>query len=223
MSKIKNAFLLTIAITGISMIFSNQIFAASGKGMTWGKSSHDNNLGIDLVGCYGSPLPTGQTSCNAYTGDTSCATKLPVLCIKKDNSPRPNYAVPLPSLGVKEAAYYKGWAGGHLATTLPTVGSSIAPPLLTNGQINTSPYTGDNICKTTFGDGWKMAEHHDGKYVSGMGLNYIYGNTSWNSVSPWPASGLLSGGWSFYAYGNVRNDMRYWVRINDQPANCWDI
>jgi hypothetical protein len=210
MSKIKNAILISIAVTTVLITYSNQVFATGGKGLTWGKYPHNANLGIDRVGCFGLPNTVTGTSCNAYTGDTSCATKLPVLCIKKDNSPRPNYAVPLPSSGVMEAAYYHGWAGGHIATTLPTVGSSIAPPLI-NGLINTSPYTGDNICKTAFGAGWKMAEHHDGKYISGMGLN-----------SAWSNSGLLTGGWAFYAYGNVRDDMRYWVRINDQPANCWN-
>jgi hypothetical protein len=30
------------------------------------------------------------------------------------------------------------------------------------------------------------------------------------------------GGWGFRAYGNVRNDLHFWVKINDQPANCWN-
>jgi hypothetical protein len=38
-----------------------------------------------------------------------------------------------------------------------------------------------------------MAEHHDG-----------------------------GGGWSWYAYGHVRTDTRYWVYINDTSGNCWN-
>lgn len=73
--------LLALVVIGTS----TSAFAAGGKGMTWGKIAHNNTLGIDLVSCH-----AGSVSCNGYTGDTSCATKLPVLCIKVDNSPRPN-------------------------------------------------------------------------------------------------------------------------------------
>ncbi|CAF4235070.1 unnamed protein product, partial [Adineta steineri] len=30
-----------------------------------------------------------------------------------------------------------------------------------------------------------------------------------------------SGGWRYYSYGNVRNDTRFWMDINDQPTTCW--
>jgi hypothetical protein len=29
-------------------------------------------------------------------------------------------------------------------------------------------------------------------------------------------------GWAFYAYGNLPDDARFGVHIDDQPANCWD-
>ncbi|OJT22093.1 flagellar hook-length control protein [Archangium sp. Cb G35] len=71
-----------------------------------------------------------------------------------------------------------------------------------NGHITTTPpvqgltltsaAVADQICAASFGSGWRMAQFHDG------------------------------GGWNFYAYGNVRNDMRFWVHISDQPANCWN-
>lgn len=57
----------------------------------------------------------------------------------------------------------------------------------------TSLAVANQICAANFGAGWRMAEFHDG-----------------------------GGGWAFRAYGNVRNDLRYWVYINDQPANCWN-
>ena len=56
-----------------------------------------------------------------------------------------------------------------------------------------SPAAADQICVNYFGAGWRMAEFHDG-----------------------------GGGWSFYVYGNVRTDTSLWVRISDQPANCWN-
>jgi hypothetical protein len=50
----------------------------------------------------------------------------------------------------------------------------------------------DGLCLALFGPGWRMAEFHDGS------------------------------GWSFDAYGDVRDDSRLWVAINDQKANCWN-
>lgn len=55
-----------------------------------------------------------------------------------------------------------------------------------------SPQAGDALCLATHGPGWRMAEFHDG----------------------W--------GWGLRAFGNVREDTRFWVRINDQKANCWN-
>lgn len=48
------------------------------------------------------------------------------------------------------------------------------------------------ICENTLGKGYQMASHHDG----------------------W--------GWNFRAYGNVRDDTRYWITVKDQAnAHCW--
>lgn len=54
----------------------------------------------------------------------------------------------------------------------------------------------NSYCETQFGPGWRAAEFHDG----------------------W--------GWSFQAYGGTVSapsvpSTRFWVHINDQPANCW--
>ena len=56
----------------------------------------------------------------------------------------------------------------------------------------TSLAAANQMCTTFFGAGWRMAEFHDG----------------------W--------GWGMSAFGNVRSDTRFWVHINDQPANCWN-
>lgn len=54
----------------------------------------------------------------------------------------------------------------------------------------------DAYCVAKFGASWRFAEFHDG----------------------W--------GWNFQAYGGTVNapavpSSRFWVYINDQPANCW--
>lgn len=50
----------------------------------------------------------------------------------------------------------------------------------------------DDACATEFGAGWRTAEFHDG----------------------W--------GWNFIAYGNVGEEPRFWVNIDDQPGGtCW--
>lgn len=59
--------------------------------------------------------------------------------------------------------------------------------------------------------------------MDGMGHDRHFGNRLyWHSDSPWQEQASQAGGWAFWAYGNVRDDTRFWVRINDQPANCWD-
>ena len=151
------AALLTIALSTT---------AHARNGMTWGTYSHDSAHGTDTVGCS-----AGGVACNAYTGDTSCRTSLPVLCINVDGSANP---------GTPTSTYYS-WAYGNIATTLPIAGTSL-----------TSLATADAYCAKSFGTGWRMAEFHDG----------------------W--------GWGFVANGHVRNDTRYWVQIDDQPADCWE-
>jgi hypothetical protein len=175
--------------------------AAGGLGLTWGKYLHDPSLGIDRVGIFG----TG----NPYVGDTSCTVKLPVLCLNVDGSPRPNYAIPATG-GGGPPEFYSGWVEGHIATTKPV-----------KGTLLTSPAAGDQQCVVSFGTGWRMAEWHDGKYVLGMDATNFYGNTS-NSSSTWASGVAVSGGTTFFAFGNVRTDKRFWVNINDQPGNCWN-
>jgi hypothetical protein len=64
-----------------------------------------------------------------------------------------------------------------------------------SGIALTSQVVADQICAATFGTRWAMAEFHH------------------------PTS---SGGWSWYAFGDVRSDTRFWTRIQGQPGNCWD-
>ncbi|MFE2720835.1 hypothetical protein [Kitasatospora sp. NPDC059327] len=59
----------------------------------------------------------------------------------------------------------------------------------------------DTICQATFGSGWREAEFHDGHF--GPDLSQ-------------------TGGWTFWAYGNIPNNTRFWTAIIGQPANPWD-
>jgi hypothetical protein len=72
------------------------------------------------------------------------------------------------------------------------VGGSLALTAPVLGTSLTSQANADALCATTFGSGWRMAEFHDG-----------------------------GGGWGFRGYGNILDGSRFWVRISDQPANCW--
>ncbi len=203
---------LTISLLLVS---SSAAIAAGGKGMTWGiQASHDATLGIDMVGCTGLPVsPVAGGSCDAYQGDTNCKTALPLLCVKVDYSPRPNYIV-APGGSTMPPAYYQGWLGGHMAVTTPVFGTNLR-----------TATTGDDLCKAEFGEGWRMAEHHDGKWVNGMTKNVYYGDAAnWKSPSPWPAAAVQGGAWAFYAYGNLPRipSTRFWVTANDQPSNCWN-
>jgi subtilisin family serine protease len=69
------------------------------------------------------------------------------------------------------------------------------------GSQLTSQAAADAICTASFGAGWRMAEFHDGRYGPNL---------------------QSSGGWSFWAYGNVPSGARFWTFINDQPANPWN-
>lgn len=189
-----------------ALVPGNPAWGAEKMGMTWAKAGHHNGLAIDGVGCL-----AGDRSCNAYVGDTACSAALPVLCLKRDGSPRPNYAIH-DTGGAMHDEFYRGWASGHLATTLPIVGTTL-----------TSAAGADAVCAEAFGAGWRMAEFHDGRYMPGMKHDQHYGSARyWGSESPWSIGDSLAGGWAFWAYGNVRDDTRFWVRIDDQPANCWN-
>jgi hypothetical protein len=173
------------------------------RGLTWGRVAHDKKLGTDLVSCHGAPRPEGG-DCDAHEGDTLCTEQLPILCLKRDGSARPNYAL-VGTAHSMPREYYQGWAGGRIALTRPVRGTNL-----------TSLAAADAICAQALGKGYRMAEFHDGKYVVGMGEQRLHGKL-------WPKDdALASGGWAFHARGKVKGTTRFWVSINDQPANCWN-
>lgn len=163
------AVFLTLCAAGAAASPPPQI-AAERRSITWAHVGHDERLGIDRVSCHGK-----DRSCDAYQGDTPCSARLPLLCLKVDGRERPPYA--------STNLFYDGWVRGELRATAPVVGYALE-----------SPQAADAICRTAFGPGWRIAEHHDG-----------------------------GGGWGYRGYGQLDTQgQRLWIRINDQPANCWD-
>lgn len=115
---------------------------------------------------------------NPYRGDTSCDKSRPILCINRDFSLPPS------------AEYGYGWAYGQVKLSSYVTGMQL-----------TSLETANATCAQQFGQGWRMAEFHDG------GMGRLPGRAS---------------GWSFWATGNLPLGQRFWVHINDQPANPWN-
>lgn len=138
-------------------------------------------------------------------GDTLCKEKRPLLCVSVDGSARPNY--PIIPAGTE---FFQGWIEGHFAHTPPIKGKQL-----------TSQTEGDNICAQHFGStDWRMAEWHDGAFVSGMD-DLHYGNTL-GSLSPWPTGPKAHGGHGMWGYSHLNPNQRYWVAVNDQQGNCWN-
>ncbi len=165
------------------------------RALTWKKIRHDAVLGIDLVGCSGG---------NPYRGDTDINKKLPILAIRVRDLPRPNYDVDGRGHAMTKE-YYRGWTGGEIALTPPILGSDL-----------TSREVADELCRKYCGKGFRMADFHDGKYVKGMDYDHFFGQK-------WPgAARRQTGGWYFWAFGDIPDNSRFWVAIGDQNSNCWN-
>ncbi len=128
---------------------------------------------------------------NAYRGDAELSEVHSLLCIKKSELPFPTGLAN--STVTPGGALRSRWSGAKV-TIVPDV----------PGNTLTSQAIADEKCraqglKIAGEDGFKMAEFHDG----GVGA-----------------------GWDFWAEviaidGLDNPDIRYWVSINDQPANPW--
>ena len=143
----RSSIWLTILILLATAATPGRLFGDPRKGLTWGLVSHNGELDIDRVGCYGRPRVDGTEDgppCNPYKGDTPCSEALPILCLKKENLPRPNYAV-VGKGHAMPAEYYNGWTGGRIALTRPVRGDAL-----------TSLETADTICERQLGPGYRM-------------------------------------------------------------------
>ncbi len=144
------------------------------KGMTWLHMLSNAQTGTITVGCG----PAGN-ACETRTGDTLCSKPMPVLCIYK---PAPAFKFPV---GMPVPDRYNRWSGGVVATTQPIAGDNFQDVAAVNAH-----------CQSQFGNGWRVAEFHDG----------------------W--------GWNFQAYGGTVSaptipSTRFWVHINTTDGNCW--
>ncbi|MGE3771536.1 MAG: hypothetical protein AB7I32_01330 [Gammaproteobacteria bacterium] len=176
------------------------------KGMSWGVAADvETPEGIVLVSCHGEPT-TDTGSCDAHQGDTVCTKALPLLCLKTDDTPAP---AGLRASGVDGALpddLRAGWAGGTVATTAPMPGTALKTRDIA-----------DRACAAAFGDTWRLAEFHaggrDGRPLDGA-------VTAPGSAQSRPVH--ATGGGAFYAAGDPIRTSRFWVAIDDRPANCWD-
>lgn len=177
------------------------------KGMTWGKLARFYLAKLEWLGCNGEPLINGTEYCNAIVGDTYCSAARPILCLEDVRAKRPAYTVPETPPGEMNDEYYAGWAGGRVATTTAIAGTEL-----------TSRARADELCLAAFGASWRMAEFHDGWWISGMSSVKYVG-------ADWDYSVASDGGWSFFASVDspVTDTTRFWIAINDRQANCWDI
>ena len=177
------------------------------KGTTWGVRHINCTYNMTYVSCAKNSS-TG-TNCNPYQGDTLCRERRPILCINKTKIPRPPYN-PFPCTGCaysSQPGFYSGWGEGHLKLTYPVRGCYID-----------SKQHADNICEKQFGCGYKMASHHDGRWMKDMDISkhhYI------SATFPWSGP-FYSGGWNFWAHGQLRTKTRFWIYINNQNGNCWN-
>jgi hypothetical protein len=131
---------------------------------------------------------------NPYQGDTDINEARSLLCIQKNNLPAP---LGLPTATTTPGGALRGsWSGGRVLI-LPNV----------QGSTLTSQVLADEKCRLqglqVMGEnGFRMAEFHNGDQLSGWA------------------------GWDFWAEVSSieeldNSDIRYWVQINDQPANPW--
>jgi hypothetical protein len=131
---------------------------------------------------------------NPYQGDTDIKEVHSLLCLQKNNLPAP---LGLPtSMTTAGGALRGSWSGGRVVI-VPNVQASKL----------TSQGLADEKChlqgqQVTGEDAFRMAEFHDGDRRAGWA------------------------GWDFWAEvssieGLDNRNIRYWVRINDRPANPW--
>lgn len=123
---------------------SDAVTTSGITGLTWGKVNDGQGFPeLSHVSCFGYPLPSGRDSCNPTKGDTDCATKLPVLCLKK------NAALTKPELLPTDPQ--NAWSSSEVRLTPAIEGTSFA-----------NRFAPDEYCRLNFGNDWRMATFQDG-------------------------------------------------------------
>ena len=80
-------------------------------------------------------------------------------------------------------------------------GGEIRATVPVAGSALTSIQAANDLCTSTFGHQFRALEFHDASY--GVDIGEI-------------------SGWDLWAYGGLHNNQRYWIYVNDQPANPWN-
>lgn len=198
------------ALVVASLAFGGQAIAANGTNpmaMTWGTDTDSSQIGgsnVTSVGCNHAGV-----SCNAYTGDTSENEKHRILCIVPGTAPEPvaytNYfsAGNYSNVAVNNWKFYHNWSGAKIGLSGMIPGSSM---LNASNQLTQSK--ADAICKSIVGlndPNARMLEFHD------------------NKVGGWAVGGLIHPNSKVKHELRTKNaNLKYWVRIIDQPSNLWN-
>ncbi|MFD9426401.1 MULTISPECIES: RICIN domain-containing protein [unclassified Streptomyces] len=129
-------------------------------GMTWANLEQRT----DNIVHVGSDAAT-----NAYNGDTTPLTALPLLCLNQDGRPAP--------AGIPAGGFHS-WARGQVKATSPLAGTLL-----------TSRAAADQICANNFGAGWRTAEFHDGEGWSFWANGTLpTGTRFWTAIDNQPAN-----------------------------------
>ncbi len=131
---------------------------------------------------------------NPYRGDTDIQAVLPLLAIKKSGL-LPPIGLPCPNT-TSGGALRGSWSGGKVIIVPGVQGSSLISQAVADEKCR---HQGLQLLGE---DGFRMAEFHDGD-----------NNAGW-------------AGWDFWAEASALSvvkigETRYWVKINDRPANPW--
>jgi len=168
-----------VLVQGLSGVCASKPGVTPKRGLTWVLSETDSCKQTRVV-C---------NDCDPYVGDTLCTESRPLLCIKQEGLS--DCSAPLSSTD--------GWSGGTVALT----------PFLVRGTELTSLAAANALCASTFGAGYRMAEHHDG----GGG----WGFRAQGSITP-----LATPASTHPRFNRLNQPHRFWVHINNQPGNCWN-
>lgn len=131
---------------------------------------------------------------NPYHGDTDSNEVHSLLCIQKNNLPAPP-GLP-PSTTTSGGALRGSWSGGRVVIVPEVQASTLASQVLADEKCRLQ---GVQIVGET---GFRMAEFHDGDRRSGW--------AGWDFWAEVPSIEALD-----------NPNTRYWVWINDRPANPW--
>ncbi len=186
------------------------------KGVTWNVGKYQFDSKAWYASCDGTANGSqNPAQCDTLSAVTSCSESYRMLCQVYEQKERPSYSTTSKGLLGINALYSQGWGGGGFNFTEPLLGSDLI-----------SRANADQVCKNKFGPLAKMADYSQSLWHEDMSLKEKVGADFYN-----PQSELKQGGWGFWMYlpesikttlnENIYN-MRFWVGMSTQEANCWN-